>query len=114
MKSFEDKIDTLEWLSRYANFYSPENVYVMLTAYKEIYTGNDSNYRTAYIQCQHNSDAVFAIIGAIKTEINRMNGVQSQSLNISKPLSGNQGVMLNNETKIAFYLNIMEPLLVND
>lgn len=26
-KDFESKIDTLEWLSRYANFYSPENVY---------------------------------------------------------------------------------------
>ena len=38
-KSFEGKIDALEWLSRYANFYSPENVYLMLTTFKEIYTG---------------------------------------------------------------------------
>lgn len=38
-KPFETKIDTLEWLSRYANFYSPENVYMMLSAFKEIYAG---------------------------------------------------------------------------
>lgn len=38
-KPFEVKIDTLEWLSRYANFYNPENVYMMLAAFKEIYSG---------------------------------------------------------------------------
>jgi hypothetical protein len=48
-KSFDAKIDSLEWLTRYANFYSPENVYVMLTAFKDIYTGSDINYRNAYI-----------------------------------------------------------------
>lgn len=48
-KTFENKIDALEWLSRYANFYSPENVYVLLTTFKDIYTGADVNYRNAYI-----------------------------------------------------------------
>lgn len=42
-KDFESKIDSLEWLSRYANFYSPENVYLLLTTFKEIYTGPDVN-----------------------------------------------------------------------
>jgi hypothetical protein len=48
-KSFESKMDTLEWLSRYANFYNPENVYLMISAFKEIYGGTDINYRNAYI-----------------------------------------------------------------
>lgn len=48
-KTFDSKMDTLEWLSRYANFYNPENVYLMLSAFKEIYGGNDFNYRNAYI-----------------------------------------------------------------
>ena len=49
-RPFEAKIDTLEWLSRYANFYNPENVYMMLAAFKEIYSnGQDLTYRNAYI-----------------------------------------------------------------
>ena len=65
-KSFDLKMDTLEWLSRYANFYNPENVYLMLSAFKEIYSGNDINYRNAYIASQHNSDTVFIIVNGIK------------------------------------------------
>lgn len=42
-------MDTMEWLSRYANFYNPESAYLMLSAFKEIYAGNDVNYRNAYV-----------------------------------------------------------------
>ena len=48
-KPFESKIDSLEWLSRYANFYSPDNVYLLLSNFKEIYNGNDVTYRNGYI-----------------------------------------------------------------
>lgn len=65
-KPFEVKIDTLEWLSRYANFYSPENVYLMLGAFKEIYSGQDITYRNAYISTQHTSDTVFIIMTQVK------------------------------------------------
>jgi hypothetical protein len=65
-KPFDSKIDTLEWLSRYANFYNPENVYLMLSAFKEIYSGSDINYRNAYVGAQHNSDTVFIIMNGIK------------------------------------------------
>ncbi len=47
--TFDAKMNTLEWLSRYANFYNPENVYLMVAAYKEIYAGPDINYRNSYI-----------------------------------------------------------------
>ena len=89
-KSFEDKIDSLEWLSRYANFYSPESVYVMLSTFKEIYTGQDVAYRNAYISTQHGSDAIFIIIANIKTEMGRMAGQISQSIAFSKNLTGSQ------------------------
>jgi hypothetical protein len=68
-KGFETKLDSLEWLSRYANFFSPENVYIMLSTFKEIYNGTDVNYRNAYIQAEHGSDAIVFITNAIKKEI---------------------------------------------
>jgi len=48
-KDFEPKIDALEWLSRYANFYSPDNVYLLLSNFKDIYNGPDADYRNAYV-----------------------------------------------------------------
>ena len=50
-KPFEAKMDTLEWLSRYANFYNPENVYLMIAAFKEMYAGANTDliYRNAFI-----------------------------------------------------------------
>jgi hypothetical protein len=38
----------------------------------------------------------------------------SSSLTFSRNLTGHQGVMHNSEKKIAFQLNLMEALLVND
>ena len=113
-KPFESKCDSLEWLSRYANFYSPDNVYSLITAFKEIYTGNDVNYRTAYIDAKHGSDSIYILINGIRNETNKMNNLQAQSLNFSKNLTGSSVVMESNETKIAFLLNLMEPLIVND
>jgi len=72
-KSFDAKMDTLEWLSRYANFYNPENVYLMLSAFKEIYAGPDVNYRNAYVASQHTSDTVFLLVNAIKSDTQKLN-----------------------------------------
>ena len=47
--TIEVKINTLEWLSRYANFYAPDNVYSMLAVFKEIYSGPNVPLRNAYI-----------------------------------------------------------------
>jgi hypothetical protein len=71
-KPYDQKMDTLEWLSRYANFYNPENVYLMIAAFKEIYGASDINYRNAYIQATHTSDTTFVIIAAIKTEVSKI------------------------------------------
>ena len=118
-KPFDLKMDTLEWLSRYANFYNPENVYLMLSAFKEIYGGNDINYRNAYIAAQHNSDTVFILVNGIKQDLLKAGNAQlsqatSQSVTFMKNLSGHSGVMLTNDNRIAFQLNLMEPLLVNE
>jgi deoxyribodipyrimidine photolyase-like uncharacterized protein len=49
-RPFDQKMDTLEWLSRYANFYNSEHVYLMLAAFKEIYSGGqDVTYRNSFI-----------------------------------------------------------------
>jgi len=113
-KPFEAKIDALEWLSRYANFYAPESVYALLTAFKDIYTSNDMAYRNAYIQAQHSSDAVVLLVAAVKSEVNKMT-LDSSSPAFPRNLSGSSAVVMqSSETRIAFYLNIMEPLLVNN
>ena len=71
-KPFEMKMDTLEWLGRYANFYNPENVYLMISAFKEIYSGPDVNYRNAYIAATHTSDTTFILVSGIKGEIAKL------------------------------------------
>ena len=71
-RPFDEKMDTLEWLSRYANFYNPENVYLMLAAFKEIYGGTDINYRNAYISSQHSSDTVFILVNTLKQEMAKL------------------------------------------
>lgn len=44
-----------------------------------------------------------------------MSGSVMQSMSFNRNLTGNSAVVMqSNETKIAFLLNIMEPLLVND
>lgn len=48
-RSFDSKMDALEWLGRYANFYNPENVYLMLAAFKDMYGAADINYRNSYV-----------------------------------------------------------------
>ena len=103
-------MDTLEWLSRYANFYNPENVYLMIATFKEIYSGADINYRNAYIAATHASDTAFVIIAAVKGEISKIlagSGTQ-------KGMSPTTVIAQMIENKIAFLLNLLEPLLVND
>lgn len=117
-KSFDVKMDTLEWLSRYANFYNPENVYLVLSAFKEIYNGNDINYRNAYVSTDHTSDTAFILVNQLKGELAKiLTGGSSPSSNgqvITKNLTGQVGVMQSSENKASFYLNLLEPLLVND
>ena len=42
-------MDSLEWLSRYAEFYSSESVSMFLATFRDIYIGTDIPYRNAYI-----------------------------------------------------------------
>ena len=76
-RPFEVKMDTMEWLSRYANFYSPENVYMMIQAFKDMYSATDFNYKTAYVQCVHASDTAFLVVGALKGEMAKIQGGQN-------------------------------------
>ena len=68
-KGIEDKLDSLEWLSRYANFFSPEDVHMMLSTFKKIYNSSDTNYRNAYIQAEHSSDVILFLSSSITKEV---------------------------------------------
>jgi len=83
-KPFDLKMDTLEWLSRYANFYPPENVYLMIAAFKELYSGPDVNYRNSFITSKHTSDAGFLLISTVRAEFVK----PSQASPNSKTLGG--------------------------
>lgn len=44
-RDFESKMDALEWIARYANFFHPDSVHKALAVFREIYTSNDVDYR---------------------------------------------------------------------
>ena len=52
---------------------------------------------------------------AIKSEFQKLNNSYGQgTVSMQRNLLGAAGVMQNSENKIAFLLNLMEPLIVND
>lgn len=111
-------MDTLEWLSRYANFYIPEQVYSAISAFKEIYNGNDITYRNAFVSIDHTSDSAFILVNKIQSELTKILSGGSSPSSISqvniKTLMGQSIIMQTSDNKVSLYLNLLEPLLVND
>jgi hypothetical protein len=53
-----DKINAMDWLTRYAEFVTPDQISNVIVAFKDIYSGPDTAVRDAYINHRHNSEAI--------------------------------------------------------
>ena len=57
-RSFEEKMETIEWAVRHAEFISSDEQQKFLTSFRELYTSNDLNTRNSFIKATHASDTV--------------------------------------------------------
>jgi hypothetical protein len=95
-----DKINCMDWLARYAEFITPDQISNVVLAFKDIYAGNDSQLRDQFINHKHNSEAIPTVVSMIRN------------------LRGKRhSVSLDEETfdqNMCILLSILEPLLIND
>jgi len=88
-------MDRMDWLSRNAEFLSPDSITNCLIAYKDLYNFDNIPDRMAYVKAIHGSNAVLTVVNQVHHT---------------------KGLMRDEETnsKLAILLSILEPLLVND
>jgi hypothetical protein len=60
--TFTDKFNAMDWLARYAEFVSPDQINSVVLSFKEMYANNnDQAIREAFITHKHNSEAVATV-----------------------------------------------------
>jgi hypothetical protein len=52
----------MDWLARYAEFVTPDQISNVVMAFKDIYSGPDGNLRDMYIGHKHNSEAIPTVV----------------------------------------------------
>lgn len=57
-----DKINAMDWLARYAEFVTPDQISNVVLAFKELYSGTDSQMRDSFIGHRHYSEAVPTVV----------------------------------------------------
>ena len=73
--SLTDKINAMDWLARYAEFITPDQISNVVLAYKDIYAGLDSQLRDNYIEHKHYSEAIPTVIQMIRNLRQKKNSV---------------------------------------
>ena len=63
--SLSKKMDWMDWLSRNAEFMSPEAIQKCLTAFKDLYNFDDVTQRNIFIKAKHNSNSVLTVSNLI-------------------------------------------------
>lgn len=94
----EDKMNSMEWVSRTSPFLSPDAIAKCINAFKELYNTPNSEKRTEYVKGTHNSNAVFTVIDSIQ-----------DLLTGRKPDDSAE-----TDARIAIHLSVLEPLIIND
>lgn len=57
--TFTDKFNAMDWLARYAEFVTPDQISAVVLSFKDMYANNtDPQVREAFITHRHNSEAV--------------------------------------------------------
>ena len=54
----KDKMNIMDWLSRNAEFLSPNLITDMIVAFKELYNTDNATLKNAYIYAKHSSNVV--------------------------------------------------------
>ena len=93
--SLTRKMDWMDWLSRNAEFFSPEAITKSLMTFKELYNFDDVAQRNGFIKAKHKSHAVLSVGNLIShaAQLTRTEDTQA---------------------RLAILLSIYEPLLIND
>ena len=93
--AFKEKMNEMEWLSRNAEFLSPDSITKCLLAFKELYNTDHAPAKNAYINAKHTSLAVVTVVHLIEH---------------TKLLNRDDETM----SRLAILISILEPLLIND
>jgi len=90
----------MDWLARYSEFVTPDNIQNVISAFKDIYSGPDQGLRDVLINHKHNSEAVPTIVQMVRNLRSKRNTVALDEDNFDQNMS--------------IMLNVLEPLLIND
>ncbi len=52
----------MDWLARYAEFVTPDQISNVVMAFKDIYSGPDPALRDQFINHRHNSEAIPTVV----------------------------------------------------
>lgn len=85
----------MDWLSRNAEFLSPESIIKCLNAYKDLYNSHNTAERNLYVKAIHSSEAILTVVNLISH---------------MKMLASDEET----NSRMVILLSILEPLLVND
>ena len=61
------KINCMDWLARYAEFLTPDQITSVVLSFKDIYTGPNQDLSEAYVIHKHNSEAIPTIVQMIRS-----------------------------------------------
>jgi len=90
----------MDWLARYAEFLTPDQITSVVLSFKDIYTGPNQDLSEAYVAHKHNSESIPTIVQMIR------------SIKMKKST-----LAVDDETfdqNLTILLSILEPLLIND
>eukprot|EP00347_Sterkiella_histriomuscorum_P015644 403356242 len=98
--SLTDKINAMDWLARYAEFVTPDQISNVVMAFKDLYSGPDAQLRDSFINHKHNSEAIPTVVQMLRNLRSKRNTIALDEETFDQNMS--------------ILLSILEPLLIND
>ncbi|CDW86935.1 UNKNOWN [Stylonychia lemnae] len=71
-KTIEDKMDTIEWAVRNADFISNDEIQKFFLVFRELYASPDPQLRNSYIQANHLNDSILTVIDVLDKEFSKL------------------------------------------
>lgn len=99
--SFTEKFNAMDWLARYSEFVSPDQISAVVMSFKDMYANNnDPNIRESFIIHKHNSEAVATLCLMMRNLRAKRETVAVDAETY--------------DTNLTILLSILEPILIND